>query len=85
MPRCSKVQGVSSITEPQHGSRPEVIAQARAQLGQQQATFVLAKANLKRAQELRSGGGISKEEIDQRREAVGVARRTSTKHARRSG
>lgn len=63
----------ANLARLEHGSRPEEIAQARAQLALQQTTLELARANLKRAEELRSGGGISKEEIDQRREAVGVA------------
>jgi HlyD family secretion protein len=55
-----------------HGSRPEEITQARAQLGQQQATLELARANLKRGEDLLPNGGISKEEVDQRRQAVAV-------------
>jgi HlyD family secretion protein len=55
-----------------HGSRPEEIAQARADLGQREATLDLARANLKRGEELAPGGAISKEELDQRRQAVQV-------------
>ena len=55
-----------------HGSRPEEIAQARADLGQRQATLDLARANLKRGEQLAPGGAISKEEVDQRRQAVQV-------------
>ena len=54
------------------GSRPEEIAQARADLGQRQATLDLARANLKRGEQLAPGGAISKEEVDQRRQAVQV-------------
>jgi HlyD family secretion protein len=71
--RSRRDNAAANLARLEHGSRPEEIAQARAQLGQQQATLELAKANLKRAQELQSGGGISKEEIDQRREAVRVS------------
>jgi HlyD family secretion protein len=63
----------ANLARLEHGSRPEEIAQARAQLAQQQATLVLARANLKRAEELQPEGGVSKEEVDQRRQAVGVA------------
>jgi HlyD family secretion protein len=56
-----------------NGSRPEEIAQARAQLRLQEANLTLARANLARAQELQPGGAISKEEVDQRRQAVGVS------------
>jgi HlyD family secretion protein len=54
------------------GSRPEEIAQARAQLQLQEANLLLAKANLKRAEELLPSGGMSKEDLDQRQQAVGV-------------
>jgi membrane fusion protein, multidrug efflux system len=37
-----------------------------------QATLVLARANLKRGEELLPGGGISKEDLDQRRQTVKV-------------
>jgi membrane fusion protein (multidrug efflux system) len=43
-----------------------------ATLRSKQATLELARANLKRGQELLPSGGISKEELDQRREAVNV-------------
>jgi membrane fusion protein (multidrug efflux system) len=43
-----------------------------ATLQSKKATLELSKANLKRGQELRSSGGISKEELDQRRQAVEV-------------
>lgn len=56
----------------EHGSRPEEIAQARAQLAQQQANLTLERANLKRGTELKESGGISKEELDVRRESVAV-------------
>jgi HlyD family secretion protein len=56
----------------EHGSRPEEIAQARAQLAQQQANLTLERANLKRGMELKESGGISKEDLDVRRQAVSV-------------
>ncbi len=45
---------------------------AVATLHSKEATFELAKANLKRGEELRSSGGISKEDLDQRRQTVKV-------------
>jgi membrane fusion protein (multidrug efflux system) len=45
---------------------------AVATLHSKEATLDLAKANLRRGQELRSSGGISKEELDQRAQAVKV-------------
>jgi len=44
-----------------------------ATLKSRQATLQLARNNLKRGEELLPSGGISKEELDQRREAVEVA------------
>ncbi len=55
-----------------NGSRPEEIAQARAQLRLQEANLVLARANLDRGEKLLPSGSISKEEVDQRSQAVGV-------------
>src|SRR5262249_20326615 len=45
---------------------------AVATLKSRKATLELAKANLKRGEELKPGGGISKEELDQRRQTVKV-------------
>jgi membrane fusion protein (multidrug efflux system) len=46
---------------------------AVAALKSRQATLGLARANLKRGEELAPGGGISKEDLDQRRQAMQVA------------
>jgi membrane fusion protein (multidrug efflux system) len=43
-----------------------------ATLNSRKATLVLARANLKRGEELAPGGGISKEDLDQRRQTVKV-------------
>jgi membrane fusion protein, multidrug efflux system len=45
---------------------------AVATLNSRRATLQLAKSNLRRGEELAPGGGISKEELDQRRQAVKV-------------
>jgi membrane fusion protein (multidrug efflux system) len=45
---------------------------AVATLNSRQATLELAKSNLKRGEDLAPGGGISKEELDQRRQTVKV-------------
>jgi membrane fusion protein (multidrug efflux system) len=45
---------------------------AVAKLNSQKATLVLAQANLKRGEELAPSGGISKEDLDQRRQSVKV-------------
>lgn len=58
-----------------NGSRPEEIAQARAQLELQQAKLALARGNLRRSAQLAPTGGVNKEDLDQRRQdaEVGVA------------
>jgi membrane fusion protein (multidrug efflux system) len=45
---------------------------AVATMNSKQASLELAKANLKRGEELKGSGGISKEDLDQRRQAVKV-------------
>jgi membrane fusion protein, multidrug efflux system len=45
---------------------------AAATLNSRKATLDLAKANLKRGEDLAPGGGISKEELDQRRQTVKI-------------
>jgi HlyD family secretion protein len=68
--RARRDNSAANLARLEHGSRPEEIVQARAQLGQQQAMLELARGNLKRSEELISSGGISKEEADQRRQSV---------------
>jgi HlyD family secretion protein len=70
--RARRDNAAAILARLEHGSRPEEIAQARAQLGQQEAVLQRARANLKRGEELAPGGGISKEDLDLRREAVKV-------------
>ena len=70
--RASRANLAAAVAKLKHGSRPEEIAQARAQLGLQQANLKLGRANLKRGEELSPSGGISKEDVDQRRQAVSV-------------
>jgi HlyD family secretion protein len=70
--RARRDNAAATVARLEHGSRPEEKAQARAQLAQQEANLTLARANLKRGEELVSSGGISKEELDQRRQTVAV-------------
>lgn len=70
--RARRDNAAANLARLEHGSRPEEIAQARAQLALQQANLALARQNLKRGEELVPGGAISKEELDQRRQAVAV-------------
>ena len=70
--RAKRDNLIAILARLEHGSRPEEIAQARAQLAQQQANLTLAKSNLERGEELAKRGGISKEDHDLRRESVSV-------------
>jgi membrane fusion protein YbhG len=68
--RARRDNAAASLARLLHGSRPEEIDEARAELLQRQATLDLARANLKRGEELAPDGGISKEDLDARRQAV---------------
>ncbi len=70
--RSRLAQKEAELEKAVNGSRPEEVAQARAQLAQQQATLVLARGNLKRAERLSPSGAMSREDLDQRRQAVEV-------------
>ena len=70
--RSRRDNAKANLERLEHGSRPEEIAQARAQLAQQQANLNLAKGNLKRGDELAPIGGLSKEDLAGRRQAVAV-------------
>jgi HlyD family secretion protein len=70
--RARRDNAAANLARLEHGSRPEEIAQARAQLRQQEANLTLARGNLQRGEELAPSGGISKEDLHQRRQAVEV-------------
>jgi HlyD family secretion protein len=70
--RAKRDNLAATLARLEHGSRPEEIAQERARLAQQQANLTLARANLKRGLELKDSGGISKEDMGVRRQAVDV-------------
>ena len=70
--RAKRDNLAATLARLEHGSRPEEIKQARAQLAQQRSNLALARGNLKRGEELVERGGISKEELDVRRESVAV-------------
>jgi HlyD family secretion protein len=57
-----------------NGSRPEEIAQARAQLASAEASAVLAEQNLSRATRLRSSGTASGQSLDQAQSEAEAAR-----------
>jgi HlyD family secretion protein len=68
--RARRDNAAATLARLEHGSRPEEIVQARAQLTLREATLNLARANLQRAEKLAPEGGISTEDVDVRREAV---------------
>jgi HlyD family secretion protein len=70
--RARRDNAAANLARLEHGSRPEEIEAARAQHALQQANLTLARANLKRGEELAPNGGISKEDLDQRRQTVQV-------------
>jgi hypothetical protein len=55
----------------------ETLAKDEAQLAKDDASSELSRNNLRRAEELASSGGISKEEVDSRRQTVKMSRRPS--------
>jgi HlyD family secretion protein len=70
--RAARDNLAAVLAKLKHGSRPEEIAEARAQLARRRANLALARGNRKRGEELAPSGGISKEDLDQRRQTVAV-------------
>ena len=71
--RARRDNAAANLARLEHGSRPEEIAQARAQTADREATMARAKADFARAKELIGMGGISREDYDLRQTAVQVA------------
>jgi HlyD family secretion protein len=71
--RARRDNAAANLARLEHGSRPEEIAQARAQTADKEAMRVRAKADYERAKELIGSGGISKEEYDVRKTALDAA------------
>jgi multidrug resistance efflux pump len=71
--RSRLAQRETELAKAINGSRPEEIAQARAQVTMQQASLALARGNLQRGERLSPSGAMSKEDVAQRRQAVEVA------------
>jgi HlyD family secretion protein len=63
----------ASLAKLEHGSRPEEIAEARAETADRKATLVKAKEDLHRAETLVSKGGVSKQDLDKYRSALDSA------------
>jgi HlyD family secretion protein len=66
--RSRRDNAAANLTRLENGSRPEEIAEARAQHALQQANLTLARANFARAQGLFSRAALSREDFDLRRE-----------------
>lgn len=57
----------ANLAKFEHGSRPEEIAQARAQTTDREATLVRAREDYNRAKNLVEGGAVSRQEFDRYR------------------
>jgi membrane fusion protein (multidrug efflux system) len=78
----AQVRGLEAMARSQRWQMEQAMEQVRNQIAtlhanvasyeSKKATLVLARANLKRGEELAPGGGISKEDLDQRKQAVKV-------------
>ncbi|TMQ32798.1 MAG: secretion protein HlyD [Planctomycetota bacterium] len=71
--RARRDNAAANLARLEHGSRPQEIAQARAQTADREATLARAKADWARAQQLIGSGGISREDYDLRQSALRVA------------
>src|SRR5262249_9191077 len=67
--RARRDNAAANLARLEHGSRPEEIAQARAQTAQQAATLNRAREDYRRAQRLLTTGAVAQEEFDPRRSA----------------
>ena len=72
--QARRANAAATLTRLENGSRPEEIGQARAQLQREEETLRLAQANLRRGELLLPSSAVSKEEVDQRRQALMVAK-----------
>ncbi len=64
----------ASLTKLEHGSRPEEIAEARAQTAAKEATLAQAKADYARYKELEKfSGAVSKQDVDRYAAQLGVS------------
>jgi HlyD family secretion protein len=71
--RARRDNAAASLARLEHGSRPEEIAQARAQLAQQKATLARARQDYVRAEQLIRSRAISREDFDQIQATLRVA------------
>ncbi len=71
--RARRDNATAALARLEHGSRPEEIAEARAQVAQQQATLARARLDFERAERLVDKGAVSRETFDQAKSALGEA------------
>ncbi len=64
----------ASLARLEHGSRPEEIASAKAQVAEQRATLTRSEQDFERAERLVGQGAVSRETFDQARSALDEAR-----------
>jgi HlyD family secretion protein len=67
--RARRSNAAATLARLEHGSRPEEIAQARAQTAEREATLNRANEDYQRARRLLSTGAMAREEFDLRRSA----------------
>jgi HlyD family secretion protein len=68
--RARRANATANLARLEHGSRPEEIGAARAQVAQQRATVARAKRDYARAEELVGTGAVSRETFDQAKAAL---------------
>jgi HlyD family secretion protein len=71
--RAHRDNMAASLAKLEHGSRPEEIAQARAQTVDRESTLKLAKEDFHRASNLVEKGGVSRQDFDRSKSALDSA------------
>jgi HlyD family secretion protein len=71
--RARRDNAAAAFARLEHGSRPEEISAARAQVAQQQATLARARLDFERNEHLVGKGAVSRENYDQTKSALGEA------------
>ena len=71
--RANRENAAANLARLEHGSRPEEIAQAKAQVDERKATLARAKHDYSRAEDLVGTGAVSRETFDQAKAALSEA------------
>jgi HlyD family secretion protein len=71
--RARRDNAAAAFARLEHGSRPQEIAAARAQVAQQRATLARARQDFERDERLVDKGAVSRETFDQAKSALGEA------------